>query len=96
LEQGDAIGSPLGHTVNTSLFLAIGFIMFPSQVSEIKQQAIIEKAQDPNSSVSPDAAKEVIVDEAKKAGSAAYQLNPNATTAQRQAQLDSVSRIFYV
>jgi len=40
--------------------------MFPSQVSEIKQQAIIEKAQDPNSAVSSKAAQEVIVDEAKK------------------------------
>jgi len=65
--------------------------MLPSQISEIKQQAIIEKAQDPNSSVSSQAAKEVIVDEAKKAGSAAYQLDPNASPAQRQAQLDAVS-----
>jgi hypothetical protein len=64
--------------------------MLPGQVSEIKQQAIIEKARDPESSVSPAAAKEAIVQEAKAAGGAAYNFDPNATKAEKAAQLESV------
>jgi hypothetical protein len=66
--------------------------MLPSQSSELKQQAIIDKARDPESSVNPAAAKEAIVDEAKAAGGAAYNFDPNATKEEKAAQLDSVRR----
>jgi hypothetical protein len=65
--------------------------MLPSQASELKQQAIIEKAQDPNSSVSADAAREAVVDEGKKAGVPSYSFDPNASTADKAAQMKSVS-----
>jgi hypothetical protein len=64
--------------------------MLPSQASELKQQAIIDKARDPESSVSPAAAKEAIVQEATAAGGAAYNFDPNATKEEKAAQLDSV------
>jgi hypothetical protein len=64
--------------------------MLPSQASELKQQAIIEKAQDPNSSVSPEAAKEALVDEGKKAGVPSYSFNPNASTEAKTAQMKAV------
>jgi hypothetical protein len=63
--------------------------MQPSQVNEIKQQAIIEKAQDPNSAVSATAAKEAILSESKKAGAATYSVSPNATAAEKAAQIDA-------
>ena len=64
--------------------------MLPSQVSEIKQQAIIEKAQDPNSSVSAEAARETIVEETRKAGGTAFQFDPDATGGEKLAQLNAV------
>lgn len=64
--------------------------MAQSQVSEIKQQAIIEKAIDPESKVSAEAASEAIVDETKKAGGTAFQFDPNASAAEKAAQIDSV------
>jgi hypothetical protein len=67
--------------------------MQASQVSEIKQQAIIEKAKDPNSSVTAEAAKEAIVDETRATGGTAYQFDPNATRDQKAAQLNAVSTL---
>ena len=64
--------------------------MLPSQATELKQQAIIEKAQDPNSSVSPEAAKEALVDEAHRVGVAAYHLDPNASKEARAEQMRAV------
>jgi hypothetical protein len=64
--------------------------MQPSQASELKQQAILEKARDPDSSVSPKAAKEAIVQEAKAAGGTAFNFDPNATKEEKAAQIDSV------
>jgi len=64
--------------------------MLPSQVTEIKQQAIIEKAQDPNSSVSPEAAREALVDESKRAGVPAFRFDPNASNEAKAAQMGAV------
>jgi hypothetical protein len=64
--------------------------MLPSQVTEIKQQAIIEKAQDPNSSVSPEAAREALVDESKKAGVPAFRFDPDASREAKEAQMKAV------
>jgi hypothetical protein len=61
-----------------------------SQASELKQQAILDEARDPESDVTPAAAKEAIVQEAKAAGGAAYNFDPNATKAEKAAQLESV------
>jgi hypothetical protein len=64
--------------------------MLSSQVSEIKQQAVIEKAKDPNSSVSAKAAEEAIVDETRKAGGTAFQFDPDASSEKKAAQLNAV------
>jgi hypothetical protein len=64
--------------------------MLPSQVTEIKQQAIIEKAQDPNSSVSPEAAREALVEESKRAGVPAFRFDPNASNEAKAAQMGAV------
>jgi Ca2+-dependent lipid-binding protein len=62
--------------------------MDSSQINEIKQQAIIEKAQDPNSSVSAEAAKETIVSESRKAGAATFSFDPNASASEKAAQIE--------
>lgn len=62
-----------------------------NEISEIKQQAIIEKAQDPNSNVTAEDAKKTIDDETKKAGGAVFNLDPNASKEERAAQLNAVS-----
>jgi hypothetical protein len=62
-----------------------------NEISEIKQQAIIEKAQDPNSSVTAEDAKKTIDDETKKAGGAVFNLDPNASKEERAAQMNAVS-----
>lgn len=54
--------------------------------SELKQQGAIEAAQDPNSSVTAEAAENAILEESRKAGSAAYKFDPNATPAEKAAQ----------
>jgi hypothetical protein len=62
-----------------------------SSAPEIKAQAAIEMAQDPNSSVTPEAAQKKIVDESKMAGVAAFEFDPNATPEQKAAQARAVS-----
>lgn len=64
--------------------------MFHSRHSEVKQQGAIEAAQDPNSTVTADAAQKAIVEETKKAGGAAFQFDPNATAAEKAAQAGQV------
>lgn len=62
-----------------------------SQVkNELKSQGAIEAAQDPNSSVTAEAAERIILDESKKAGSTALQFDPNATPEEKAAQARSV------
>jgi len=59
--------------------------------AELKQQGALEAAADPNSSVSPEAAEKKVMQEAKKAGSVAYEFDPNASTEEKRAQMQSVS-----
>jgi hypothetical protein len=62
-----------------------------NEISEIKQQAIIEKAQDPHSAVSAEDAKRTIDEETKKAGGTVFNFDPNATTEEKAAQMNAVS-----
>jgi hypothetical protein len=59
--------------------------------SELKQQGAIEAAQNPNSTVSAQAAEKAVVDEAKKGGSAAYEFDPDASPEEKRAQARAVS-----
>ncbi|KAF2748549.1 tricalbin [Sporormia fimetaria CBS 119925] len=54
------------------------------QANELKAQGAIEAAQDPNSGISAQAAQNVAVNEAKKAGSIAYQFDPNASVEEKR------------
>ncbi|OAP56290.1 hypothetical protein AYL99_09469 [Fonsecaea erecta] len=54
--------------------------------NELKSQGAVEAARDPNSSVTGDDAQRVILDESKKAGSAALHFNPNASPEEKAAQ----------
>ncbi|PSN65104.1 tricalbin [Corynespora cassiicola Philippines] len=58
-----------------------------SRESELKQQGALEAAQDPNSSVSAQQAERTVLEEARKAGSAAYQFDPDASPEQKRAQM---------
>lgn len=60
------------------------------EVNELKSQGAIEAAQDPNSSVTGDDATRVILEESKKAGSAALTFDPNASPEEKAAQARSV------
>jgi hypothetical protein len=61
-----------------------------SRASELKQQGALEAAQDPNSSVTAQAAERTVVEEAKKAGSAAFEFNPDASPEEKRAQARAV------
>lgn len=58
--------------------------------NELKSQGAIEAAQDPNSSVTAQDAERVLIEESKKAGSAALQFDPNASPEEKAAQARSV------
>jgi hypothetical protein len=62
--------------------------------SELKQQGAIEAAQDPESKVTPADAQKKIVEESKNAGVAAFTFDPNATIAEKKAQVKAVSTDF--
>lgn len=64
--------------------------MQASEVSELKQQGALEAARDPNSSVSAAAAEKKVVAEAKAAGGAAFQFDPDSTAEEKAAQLNAV------
>lgn len=61
-----------------------------SQASELKQQGAFEAARDPDSGVTAQAAENIAVKEAKKAGSAAFHFDPNASVEEKRAQARSV------
>ncbi|OCL02076.1 tricalbin [Glonium stellatum] len=63
--------------------------MASAHASELKQQGALEAAQDPNSSVTAEAAENTVLREAKAAGSAAYQFDPDASPEEKKAQLRS-------
>jgi hypothetical protein len=57
---------------------------------ESKSQEATAASRDPNSSVTGDDAERVLLDESKKAGSAALQFDPNASPEEKAAQARSV------
>ncbi|EXJ62023.1 hypothetical protein A1O7_02455 [Cladophialophora yegresii CBS 114405] len=59
------------------------------QKNELRSQGAVEAAQDPNSSVTGDAAARVILDESKKAGATALRFDPNASPEEKAAQARS-------
>ncbi|KAF2197837.1 tricalbin [Delitschia confertaspora ATCC 74209] len=63
--------------------------MASGRESELKQQGALEAARDPNSNVTAEAAQHTVVQEAKKAGAAAYEFDPNASTEEKRAQARS-------
>jgi hypothetical protein len=65
-----------------------------ASAAEIKMQAAVEMAQDPNSSVTPDDAQKKMVEESKKAGVAAFTFDPNAAPEEKAAQARAVSCLF--
>ncbi|OJD36623.1 membrane bound c2 domain protein [Diplodia corticola] len=65
--------------------------MASRQDAELKQQGAIEAAQDPNTSVSPEAAEQKVLDEGRKAGGAgaALAFNPDDSPQEKAAQARS-------
>lgn len=57
-----------------------------ASANELKQQGAIEAAQDPNSSVTAEAAEKTVLEQARKGGSAAYEFDPNASPEEKRAQ----------
>ena len=63
---------------------------------ELKEQGALEAARDPHSSVTAEQAERKIVDEAKSAGAAAFEFDPNASPEEKARQTKAVSwRVFY-
>ena len=59
--------------------------------SELKSQGAAEAARSPDSKVSARDAEQTMVEESLKAGSVAYQFDPNASPEDKAAQASSVS-----
>lgn len=57
-----------------------------SSAAELKTEAAVEMANDPNSSVTADDAQKKLVAESRKAGVAAFSFDPDATPEQKAAQ----------
>lgn len=62
-----------------------------SQAAELKSQGAAEAARDPHSKVTAADAEKIILDESKKAGSVAFQFDPNASPEAKAAQARAVS-----
>ncbi|MCJ1309428.1 hypothetical protein MMC25_003087 [Agyrium rufum] len=56
-----------------------------SQANELKSQGAVEAAQDPHSKIDANDARKTLMDEAKKAGGAAYEFNPDASPEEKAA-----------
>ncbi|CAM1505593.1 Fc.00g112300.m01.CDS01 [Cosmosporella sp. VM-42] len=56
------------------------------EVNELKQQGVIEAAEDPDSNVTADDAEKAIVDSSRNAGVAAYTFDPDASIEEKRAQ----------
>lgn len=59
--------------------------------SELKQQDAFEDAQDSNN-VSSEATEKTMIDEARKAGSEAFQFDPDASAGEKAAQAKAVGQ----
>ena len=68
---------------------------FRSRVGELKSQGAAEAAQNPDSTVSAEDAENVMTNESKKAGVAAFQFDPDASPEEKAAQARSVGGIEY-
>jgi hypothetical protein len=62
-----------------------------SHAKELKQQGAIEAAQDENTKVTAQDAENILVNESKKGGGAAFQFDPNASPEEKAAQAGAVS-----
>lgn len=62
------------------------------RVHELKQEGAIQAAQDPDSNVSAEDAEQVMLNESKRAGTAAFQFDPNASAEEKKAQAKAVSK----
>lgn len=60
------------------------------RASELKQQGVLQAAADPSSSITAEQAEDAVMNEAKQAGAPAFQFDPNATPAQKAAQMKEV------
>lgn len=65
------------------------------RAGELKSQGAAEAAQDPASTVTSQDAQNVMANESKKAGVAAYQFDPNASPEAKAAQARSVRCLRY-
>ena len=65
-----------------------------SHGGELKSQAAMEVAQDPNSNFSALDAERTMVGETIKAGGTAYQFDPNASPEAKAAQARAVSLLY--
>ena len=61
-----------------------------SRAEELKAEGAVQAAQDPDSGVNSQDAQQVMANEAKKAGVAAFQFDPDATPEEKAAQARSV------
>jgi hypothetical protein len=58
---------------------------------ELKSQNAIDAARDPHSKVTAADAEQILLDESKKAGAAAFQFDASASSADKARQVKSVS-----
>jgi hypothetical protein len=61
-----------------------------SNAKELKQQGALEAAQNDNGKVTAQDAEQVLVDESRKAGAAAFQFDPDASPEEKAAQAGAV------
>lgn len=66
------------------------FTTFQSRAGELRSQGAERATQDSNSNVSAHDAEQTMHNESRKAGSAAFQFDPNATPAEKAAQAQLV------
>lgn len=75
-----------GYQPSTNMLSSLG-----SHAKELKQQGAVEAAQDENTKVTAQDAEDVLVNESKKGGAAAFQFDPNASPEEKAAQAGAVS-----
>lgn len=64
-----------------------------SEAAELKVEGVVEAAENPNSSVTAEAAQHEIVEQSKNAGVAAFQFDPDASPAEKRAQAKAVRQL---
>jgi hypothetical protein len=65
--------------------------MSAKEAQELKQQGVIEAAENPETTVTADDAQKEIVKQSQNAGVPAFQFDPDATPEQKRAQARAVS-----